>query len=379
MSADTRQILTVNAGSGSMHVDLFPWQGDEPTRSETFDWRGAAQDERTYAEATRRLLQKVGRGQIAAVGHRVVHGGGDYQRGARVDDGVKQSIRAYAPLAPQHNPVALAIIEAMEQALPGVPQVAAFDTAFHHTLPPHAYLYGLPYAWYEQWGVRRFGFHGLSHAYCAERAATLMEQPIAQLKIVTCHLGSGCSLCAVEGGRSVATTMGYTPLDGVVMNSRSGAVDPGLLLSLLEQGKLELGALRHALEHDSGLKGLSGISADMRDLSAARDQGDARAALAIEVYTARVREAVAGMAAAMGGIDALTFADGVGENCPEIRAEIVAGLAWMGVGVDATRNAAATPDSDISASDARVRVFVVRARETLMVARAVRQVLGAQG
>jgi acetate kinase len=379
MSADTRQLLTVNAGSGSMHVDLFPWQGDEPTRSETVDWRGAAQGAGTYAEATRTLLQKVGRGQIAAVGHRVVHGGGDYEGGVRVDDGVKQSIRAYAPLAPQHNPVALAIIEAMEQALPGVPQVAAFDTAFHHTLPPRAYLYGLPYAWYEQWGMRRFGFHGLSHAFCAERAATLMGRPIAQLKIVTCHLGSGCSLCAVEGGRSVATTMGYTPLDGVVMNSRSGAVDPGLLLSLLEQGKLELGALRHALEHDSGLKGLSGISADMRDLSAARDAGDARATLAIEVYTARVREAVAAMAAAMGGIDALTFADGVGENCPEIRAEIVAGLTWMGLGVDATRNAAATPDSDISASDARVRVFVVRARETLMVARAARQVLGAQG
>jgi acetate kinase len=361
-----------------MHVDLFPWQGDEPTRSETFDWRGAAQDAGTYAEATRTLLQKVGRGQIAAVGHRVVHGG-DYQRGVRVDDGVKQSIRAYAPLAPQHNPVALAIIEAMEQALPGVPQVAAFDTAFHHTLPPQAYLYGLPYAWYERWGVRRFGFHGLSHAFCAERAAALMGRPIAQLKIVTCHLGSGSSLCAVAGGRSVATTMGYTPLDGVVMNSRSGAVDPGLLLSLLEQGKLELGALRHALEHDSGLKGLSGISADMRDVSAARDGGDTRAALAIAVYSARVREAVAAMAAAMGGIDALTFADGVGENCPEIRAEIVAGLTWMGVVIDATRNAAATPDSDISAPDARARVFVVHTRETLMVARAVRQVLGAQG
>jgi acetate kinase len=304
-----------------------------------------------------------------------VHGGTHYQRGVRIDQDVKCVIQELAPLAPQHNPVALAVIEALDRALPGVPQVAAFDTAFHHTLPPRAYLYGVPYDWYERWGVRRFGFHGLSHAYCAERAATLLGRPLEQMKIITCHLGSGCSLAAVDGGRSVATTMGFTPLDGVVMGSRSGAVDPGLVLHLIETGRFDAPALREALSHDSGLKGLSGISADMRAVSAANDAGDTRAAVAMEVYTARIREAIGALSATLGGLDALTFADGVGENCPEIRAAICEGLEWLGMILDTAANEHALLDSDIATADARVRVLVIRTREALMVAREVRRLV----
>jgi acetate kinase len=375
MSDTARQILTVNAGSGSLHIDCFPWEGDEPIASHDVDWQGAGHDTQAYTDAVHEALGKIDRTHIAAVGHRVVHGGAHYQHGVRIDDAVKQVIRDFAPLAPQHNPVALAVIEAVEQALPGVPQVAAFDTAFHHTLPPPAYLYGVPYEWYERWGVRRFGFHGLSHAYCAERAATLLGRPLAQAKIITCHLGSGCSLAAVDGGRSIATTMGFTPLDGVVMGSRSGAVDPGLLLHLLETGEFEAAALREVLSQDAGLRGLSGISADMRAVLAAKHTGNVRAALAIDVYTARIREAVGAMIATMGGVDALTFADGVGEHCPSIRAAICDGLGWLGIGLDAAANEDAQPDVDIATVASRVRVFVVRTREALMVAREARQYL----
>jgi acetate kinase len=373
--SDDRLILTVNAGSGSLHVDCFAWAGDQPIASHDVDWQGAGHDTQAYTDAVAQVLERIDCARIAAVGHRVVHGGTHYQRGVRIDQDVKRVIREFAPLAPQHNPVALAVIEAIEQALPSVPQVAAFDTAFHHTLPPRAYLYGVPFEWYERWGVRRFGFHGLSHAYCAERAAALLDRPLEQTKIITCHLGSGCSLCAVDGGRSVATTMGFTPLDGVVMGSRSGAVDPGLVLHLIETGRFDASALRAALSHDSGLKGLSGISADMRAVSAASAAGDTHAALAIDVYTTRIREAIGALSVALGGLDALTFADGVGENCPEIRAAICTGLAWLGITLDPAANERVQPDCDIAAADARVRVLVIRTREASMVAREVRRLV----
>lgn len=379
MSDDERQILVVNAGSGSLHIDLFAWQGDEPLAQHDVDWRGASHDEHDYAEAVQKALNAVDRSKVAAIGHRVVHGGDRYTAGVRVDEGAKQTIRDYAPLAPLHNPIALAAIEALERALPGVPQVACFDTAFHHTLPPRAYHYGLPFAWYELWGVRRFGFHGLSHAYCAGRAAALLGRRLEELKLVTCHLGSGCSLAAIEGGRSVATTMGYTPLEGVVMGARSGSIDPGLVLYLIESGKLDAAAVREALSRESGLKGLSGVSADMRKVLEAKEQGNERAALAFEVYTARVREAIGAMAASIGGLDAVVFADGVGEHMPQVRETIVAPLGWMGIALDPARNAAldddARDDADISASGARARTLVIHTREALMVAREVRRLL----
>ena len=218
-----------------------------------------------------------------------------------IDATIRAEIEELTSLAPLHNGPALAVIDDVARLLPGVPQVAAFDTAFHATLPPHAYLYALPYEWYERWGVRRFGFHGLSHAYCAGRAAELLGRPLAELKLVTCHLGSGCSLAAVDGGRSIATTMGFTPLDGLVMATRPGAVDPGVLTYLLAENRMTLPELEEALYHQSGLKGVSGRSGDMREILAARARGDARAALAFDLYVERLREGIGAMAASLAG------------------------------------------------------------------------------
>ncbi len=230
-------ILVLNAGSSSLKLGLFDAATEEQLAAESVDWQDGA-GIADHVAALDRLLARVSATDIVAVGHRVVHGGTRYREGVRIDPAVKREIERLEGLAPLHNRAALRVIEAAEGRLPGVPQVAAFDTAFHQTLPPRAYLYALPYEWHERWGVRRFGFHGLSHAYCAARAAELLGRPLAGLRLVTCHLGNGCSLAAVDGGRSVATTMGFTPLDGLVMGSRPGSVDPGLLTFLLAQERL---------------------------------------------------------------------------------------------------------------------------------------------
>ena len=312
---------------------------------------------------------------MAAVGHRVVHGGAEYRRAVPIDAAVKVGIARLADMAPLHNPAALEAIEATQAALPGVPQVAAFDTAFHATLPPTAYLYPLPYEWYARWGVRRFGFHGLSHAYCAGRAAELLGRPAERLKLVTCHLGNGCSLAAVEGGRSVATSMGFTPLDGLMMGTRPGALDPGLLLHLLRRGLLDPAGLDDALTHRSGLLGVSGVAADMRAVLAARAAGDGRATLAVDLFVAHFRDGVAAMAGAMGGLDALVWAGGIGEHAAEVRAAAGRALAWLGVELDEAANAAVRPDADVAAAGSRVRALVVHTREDLMVARETRRAL----
>jgi acetate kinase len=374
--APARQILVVNAGSSSLKLGLFDADGDTQIGESSLEWgHEAAEETADHGSAFRRLLAAYDPARIVAVGHRVVHGGTQYRAAVRIDAAVKAAIGDLARLAPLHNPAALAGIAAAEALLPGVPQVAAFDTAFHSTLPPHAYLYGVPYDWYTRWGIRRFGFHGLSHAYCAARAAELLGRPPADLRLVTCHLGNGCSLAAVAGGRSVATTMGFTPLDGVVMGTRSGAVDPGILLHLLQAGHLDAAALDDALNHESGLKGLAGGSGDMRAVLAARAAGDTRATLALEVYTARIRSAIAEMTAALGGLDALVFTAGVGEHAAPIRAEVATPLAWLGLTLDPAANAAAEADCDIAARESRVRVLVLHTREDLVVARETRRVL----
>ena len=256
-----------------------------------------------------------------------------------IDADVRAEIEELTSLAPLHNGPALAVIDESRGMLPGVPQVAAFDTAFHATLPPHAYLYALPYEWYEQWGVRRFGFHGLSHAYCAVRAAELLGLPLAQLKLVTCHLGSGCSLAAVAGGRSIATTMGFTPLDGLVMATRPGAVDPGVLTYLLAENRLTLPELEEALYHQSGLKGVSGRSGDMRADSRRPRRGrfSCRARLRPLCGAAAGRDRRDGGRA--GGIDALVFTGGVGEHTTEVRAAACDAFAWVGLTLDDAVNA----------------------------------------
>jgi acetate kinase len=303
-----------------------------------------------------------------------VHGGPQHAAAERIDAGVMDELRGLVELAPLHQPPALDAIEAVGRALPGVPAVACFDTAFHATLPAAASTYALPAAWRARLGLRRFGFHGLSHAYASRRAAELV--PGAR-RIVTCHLGAGASLAAVLDGRSVDTTMGFTPLAGLVMATRSGDVDPGLLVWLLDRGEVSADELGDALERESGLLGLAG-TADMREVLERRAAGDERATLAFDVYVHRLRGGIAAMAAALGGLDALVFTGGVGEHAAAVRREAAGGLGLLGVtiGPDADD---AQGDADVSGPGARVRTLVVAAREDLEIARQVRGVLRTDG
>jgi acetate kinase len=285
-----------------------------------------------------------------------------------VDDDVERRLRALVDLAPLHQPKSLAGLDAARALLPDVPHVACFDTAFHATIPIAASTYALPRAWRERWPIRRYGFHGLSHAWATSRVRAL--HPEAR-RVVTCHLGAGASLAAVLDGRSVDTTMGFTPLEGLVMATRSGSVDPGLLLWLEEREGLTPSEIAHALEHDSGLLGLAG-TADMRELL---DRDDATACDAVDVYLHRLASSVASMTASLGGLDCLAFTGGVGENAPTIRARSAERLDYLGVAVDEGRNSAATRYADITATGARVRTLVIAAREDLQIARMVEGVL----
>jgi acetate kinase len=290
-----------------------------------------------------------------------------------IDEGVVSRIRSLSDLAPLHQPKSLAAMDLVSTLLPGLPAVACFDTAFHSTIPAPAATYALPAAWRRRWDLKRYGFHGLSHDYVSHRAAELLERESRDLRIVTCHLGAGASVAAVRGGRSVDTTMGFTPLEGLVMATRSGSVDPGLVLWLEEHVGTPAAELAATLEHRSGLLGLAG-TADMRTLLARVEAGDSEALLGLEVYVHRLRSAIASMAASMNGLDVLVFAGGVGENAPVVRSRAAEGLGFLGVSVDRDRNVA-TGDREIGAEGAPVRTMVIAAREDLQIAKEVRQVL----
>ena len=362
------RILAVNAGSSSLKLRLL--DGDDALlgQHDLPALRGRT-DEAAVAAALSDLPAP------DAIGHRIVHGGVRYHTAVRLDARVREDLSALSDLAPLHQPPALEAQALVERALPGLPAVACFDTGFHATLPPAAFTYALPRSWREQWPLRRFGFHGLSHAYAARRAAELLGRPLEELQIVTCHLGAGASLCAVQAGRSIDTTMGFTPLEGLVMATRAGSVDPGLLLWLLEHEHLDTGALAHALEYESGLTGLAG-SADMREVVAQAEDGDGDATLALDVYVHRLRAGIAAMAVALDSLDALVFTGGVGEHAPAVRARTAAGLGLLGITVDSERNASSNTDADIGAPDARVHTIVLTAREDLEIARQVRRLLG---
>jgi acetate kinase len=326
--------------------------------------------------ATTRAIQAlVTEHNIQAVGHRVVHGGTGFQSATRVDDDVKATIARLAKLAPLHNPPALEAIEAAQAALPGVPQVAVFDTAFFARLPPRAYIFALPYEWYENWGIRRFGFHGISNTYCAGRAPELLGRSASEFRLVTCHLGGGCSATAVRGGNAVATTMGFTPLAGLMMGTRSGSVDPGILIHLQRQCGLTVDDLDDALNHRSGLLGVSGISPDIAAVEAAAGQGNERARLAFHVFADTVRSAIGALAVTLGGVDALVFTDRVGEGSPALRAAACEGLECVGLRLDAQRNATCRPDADVATPDSPGRILVIHTLEELMIARETRRVL----
>jgi acetate kinase len=293
---------------------------------------------------------------------------------ARIDAAVRKQLEDLTDLAPLHQPKSLAALDAVTAQLPEVDAVASFDTAFHASIPPAAATYAIPREWRQRYGVRRYGFHGLSHAYCAQRAADLLGRPLAELRIVTCHLGAGASLAAVLGGRSVDTTMGFTPLEGLVMATRSGTVDPGLVLWLEEHEHLTPHDVATALEQRSGLMALAGTG-DMRDVEAAAERGAPDAVLAIDVYLHRLVGGIATMAAAAGGLDVLAFTGGVGERSPLVRGRAAERLDFLGVAVDADRNSAVEGDADISAAGATARTVVVTAREDLQIAREVRRLI----
>jgi acetate kinase len=376
VTADAGQtILVLNAGSSSVKLGLFDAAGETRLAERSATWADGNGEVAGYRAAVGKLLEAIDVAGIAAVGHRLVHGGAHLTRAVVIDERVRAEITALTPLAPLHNPAALEVIAAVTERLPDVPQVAVFDTAFHATLPEHAATYAVPFEWRERWGVRRFGFHGLSHAYCATRAADLLGRPLETLKLVTCHLGSGCSLAAVQGGRSIATTMGYTPLDGLVMATRPGSVDPGLLTYLLAAGHLTLGELEDAINDRSGLKGVSGLSGDMREIVAARAAEHERATLAFDLFVTRLAEGIAAMTTHLAGLDALVFTAGIGENSPEVRAAACDRLAWMGSHLDCSANTSAVPDRDLATANSPVRILVIHTREDLMVARATARVL----
>ena len=370
------QILVVNAGSSSLKLRVLD-DADEVTGSADLSSDG----DKGALEATIEAF-----GEVHAVGHRIVHGGDEFSGPVLIEGGVRQRLCALTDLAPLHQPKSLAALDAVTAVLPDVPAVACFDTAFHTTIPAAAATFALPAQWRERWALRRFGFHGLSHAYVSRRAADLLGVSSSGvsssgvsssgpgLRLVSCHLGAGASLAAVQDGRSVDTTMGFTPLDGLVMATRSGSVDPGLVLWLQTHAGIPAGELGDALENRSGLAGLAGTG-DLREILARAAAGDAQAELAREVYLHRLAGSVAAMTAALGGLDAVVFTGGVGENSAEIRSRAAGRLGFLGVHVDHERNDTGPGDRDIGPPDAPVRVLVISAREDIEIAGQVREVI----
>jgi acetate kinase len=394
------KILVLNAGSSSQKSCLYelsnhtlPEEPPKPLWEATIDWTvvsGFAQlkvkangvtqkakwesEERrtdiakmlaTLSDGNTRVLDNLS--EIDIVGHRVVHGGTEYVRATSVTPQVKEAIARLKVLAPVHNPANLEGIEAIETILGDVPQVAVFDTAFHSQMPPKAAVYPIPYEWLEK-GIRRYGFHGISHKYCAERTAQLLGKPLESLKLITCHLGNGCSLAAIKDGISIDTTMGFTPLEGLMMGNRSGSIDPAILIHLMREYDFNAEQLDELLNKNSGFQGVSGISADLRTVLEAIAQGNERAQLAFDMYIHRLRAAIGAMLACLGGLDALIFTAGIGENSSVVREQTCAGFEFLNLKLDLDKNAASPVDKDIAASDSAVRVLVVHTAEDWAIA-----------
>ncbi|HET6380737.1 MAG TPA: acetate/propionate family kinase [candidate division Zixibacteria bacterium] len=363
------RVLVLNAGSSSLKSSLVEEPGDRTLARHELQ-RPA---DTGWTDAIAAALADAGR--VDAVGHRVVHGGVKHVTPMLISDAVLRALDELRDLAPLHNGPALEVITSARQALPEVAHVACFDTAFHAGLPPAAHVYPLPYEWYAEWGVRRFGFHGLSVAWSVERAAALLGRAPQELRLVVAHLGSGCSVTAVDGGRSVDTSMGFTPLEGLMMGTRAGSIDPGILLELLDAGRLDLDELRETLNHRAGLLGVSGVGLDLRQVQAAAGEGHPRAALALELFVRRAAAAIGAAATTLPTLDAVVFTGGIGEHAAEVRVEICRRL--TGIGVPSVLNTAGdAADMELSLPGSRVRVLRVTAREDLVIARAVAHLLG---
>ena len=393
------KILVLNAGSSSDKISLYEFGETLPEDpidrvwEARIEWKGdmASTEVKTSSRAPQRAQTRVSShieavehsvamlwsgesptvaspSDIRVVGHRIVHGGQQYEEPVRITPAVKAGIASVAAFAPLHNRPELEGIEAMEKLLGDVPQVAVFDTGFHRRIPPAAATYPGPYEWFTE-GIRRYGFHGINHQYCAGRAAQLLHRDVSSLKLVTCHLGNGCSLAAIQGGHSIDTTMGFTPLEGLMMGTRSGSVDPGILTYLLRQGQLQPNEIDDVLNQRSGLLGISGFSGDMREILASMKQGHSRAKLAFDMYVHRLQAGIGAMVAVLGGIDALVFTAGVGENSPEVREAVCTQLSYLGLKLDSVANLHTRPDADIATADSSVRVPLIRAQEEWAIAR----------
>jgi acetate kinase len=397
------KVLVFNAGSSSQKCALFDTGEGEPPLSPRqplwrahVDWTQAPDRAVTRIEANDEQVEESGSvgprrdllGRILAsltqgktkvlnslaevdiVGHRVVHVGYEFSQSIPLSEDVKTAIARYVPLAPAHNSVQLEGIEAIERLLPGVEQLAVFDTAFHQSMPPHSSVYPIPYEWFER-GIRRYGFHGINHRYCTERAIQILGCKSESAKLISCHLGNGCSLAAVRNGVSLDTTMGFTPLEGLMMGSRCGSIDPGLLIHLMRRHGMGPDQLDRLLNGDSGLKGVSGLSGDMRTIVEAASNGHRRAALALDLFTYRLRKAIGAATAALEGLDALVFTAGIGENAARVRKMTCTPLAYLGLRLDQEKNNAPfeEADRDIASQDSQIRVLLIRAAEEWAIAR----------
>lgn len=307
--------------------------------------------------------------EIIAVGHRVVHGGEKFHDSVVIDNNVMNAIRDCIELAPLHNPPNITGIEACQNIMPATPMIAVFDTAFHQTMPKHAYLYALPYEIYEKYGIRKFGFHGTSHKYVAQRAAVMLKRPLEELKLISCHLGNGASICAIKYGKSVETSMGFTPLAGLAMGTRSGTIDPAVIAFLMDKEKMTVSDINDYLNKKSGMLGISGVSSDFRDIQVAADAGNDRAQLAIDIFCYRAKKYIGEYAAVVDGVDAVIFTAGIGENNGIIRRGILTGMDYMGIKVDWEKNEFRGKELDISTPDATVRTLVIPTNEELAIAR----------
>jgi acetate kinase len=402
------KILVLNSGSSSQKSALYEisstlpadppvpswqgqieWDGDQ-AEIRVQNSKGANRKQRLKVESRRHAIEQLlgslwggdarvisAPAEIDVVGHRIVHGGKDFEQATVITPEVKSAIARMSVFAPLHNRAELEGIEIIEKHFGNVRQVAVFDTGFHSRLPQAAAVYPGPYEWLAQ-GIRRYGFHGINHQYCAQRAAQLLRRVLSSLKLVTCHLGNGCSLAAIRDGRSVDTTMGFTPLDGLMMGTRSGSIDPGILTYLMRAEKSTGQQLDDLLNKKSGLLGISGLSGDMRQIVAAMKDGNPRAKLAFDIFVHHLQSGIGAMIAVLGGIDALVFSAGIGEHSPEVRAAACANFAFLGLKLDAAKNAQPPADQEISPSDSAVRVLIIRAQEDWAIAQECSRLLSPQ-
>ena len=392
------KILVLNSGSSSQKSSLYeigedlPDDPPSPLWEGKIEWHGEVAD--AEVKSARGLVQKdqvkvssravalehllgtlcggktrtlTSLAEIDVVGHRVVHGGPKYQEPVLLTPELKSGIAEASAFAPLHNRAELEGMDIIEKRLGAIPQVAVFDTGFHRRMPQAATVYPGPYQWFEN-GIHRYGFHGINHQYCAARGAQLLRRELNSLKLVTCHLGNGCSLAAIREGHSIDTTMGFTPLEGLMMGTRSGSIDPGILTYLMRENQLQPQEIDDVLNKQSGLLGISGISGDMREILASMKEGHSRAKLAFDIYVHRVRAGIGAMVAVLGGIDALVFTAGVGENSAEVRAAACKGLSFLGLKLDEAGNEQGLPDQDIATPDSAVRVLIIRAQEDWAIA-----------